>query len=104
MINAFTREVCKGGEGVMPEDPDPAVGLTPTSGAGRTPGGEGTEPQPSSDKVSNKWIPKPSCPLEENCMGRNGQVGRGLGEVSWCGCPGARGRMWVLGGAALEAP
>lgn len=36
VINAFTRKVCKGGEWVMPEAPDPAVGLTPASGAGRT--------------------------------------------------------------------
>lgn len=31
VINAFTRKVCERGEWVMPEAPDPAVGLTPTS-------------------------------------------------------------------------
>lgn len=91
VINAFTREVCKGGEWVMPEAPDPTVGLTPTSGAGRTRGSGGTEPQPSSDKVSNRWIPKPRCPLEENCMGWNGQVGK-----AWGRCPG-------VGALGLEA-
>ena len=46
--------------------------------------GQSLRPRPSSDKVSNRRIPKPSCPLEENCMGRNARLGE-----AWGRCPGA---------------